>query len=303
MYAARSGFRHDIPPLDAGATEPFRVRAATLDDAAFLAELDDVAGRRSLLSVVRDVAHWRYELDGMSEGHAKRLHVRIVEAAAGAPRPGGERVGYLVYGRQQAPTVSVTAYELVPGVSWLAATPSVLRYLQSAGDAYRLERSEDAGRRFERVRFQVGEEHPVYRALPDRLPLREPADPEYVRVPDLPAFLRRIAAVLERRLAASVAEGHTGRLRLGFFRDGVLLRFQDGRLLGADPCPHDAATEDAGPMGARFPDLTFLHLLCGRYSLEELEHAFADCHALDEEARVLLHALFPKQPSSIWPVA
>jgi len=312
MYAARAGFRQHIPSLAAGASEPFHVRAATVGDAEFLASLEALGRPRSLLSVPRDAALWRYEIEGMTEGHAKRLHICVVEAAAGAQRPAGERVGYLVHERYRAPTVSVRAYELVPGLSWLAVIPSVLRYLKTFGDGYVPERPqgtagpeqpEDADRRFDRVRFQLGEDHPVYRALPERLPHIQPVDPEYVRVPDLPAFLRGIAAVLDRRLAASVAVGHTGRLRLGFFRDGVLLRFQEGQLVDADPCPDDTNNVDAGPRGAHFPDRTFLHLLFGLHSLDELEHAFADCHADREEARVLLDALFPKQPSLIWPVA
>ena len=162
---------------------------------------------------------------------------------------------------------------------------------------------DDAGRRFERVRLQLETEHPAYEALPERLTERDEQDPEYVRVPDLPAFLRLIAPVLERRLAASVAVGHSGRLRLSFFAGGVLLRFRGGRLEAAVPCPHLGAAEDAGPLRATFPGRSFLQLLFGCRALEELEASFADCRAFDEEARVLLRALFPKQPSLIWPVS
>jgi hypothetical protein len=142
----------------------------------------------------------------------------------------------------------------------------------------------------------------VYRTLPQRLTQSQAPGAQYVRVPDLPAFLRHVAPVLERRLAASVAVGHTGDLRLGFYRDGVRLRFGDGRLLGAEPVPHLGASEEAGPIGACLPDRTFLQLLVGVRSLDELEHAFGDCRVPSEEARVLLQALFPKQPSLIWPV-
>ena len=50
---------------------------------------------------------------------------------------------------------------------------------------------------------------------------------------------------------------------------------------------------------AAFPDLTFLQLLFGYRSFEELQYAFADC----DEAQALLTALFPKQASGVWPVA
>jgi GNAT superfamily N-acetyltransferase len=302
VAGSRAGYRQHIPPLPAGTTEPFRVRPATGADAGFLAGLEAQARPRSLLSVQRDAALWRHAVEGMSEGSAERLEVSVVEAAAGAPRPAGERVGYLVHEPDRGPTVTVTAYELVPGLSWLAVTPSVLRALEAFGDAATPGPPDAAGWRFERFRFELGTEHPVYRALPQRLTQTQPPGAQYVRVPDLPAFLRHIGPVLERRLADSVAVGHTGDLRLSFYRDGVRLRFRDGRLLGAEPCPHLEASEAAGPIGARFPDRTFLQLLAGSRSLDELEHAFGDCRAPSEEARVLLQALFPKRPSLIWPV-
>ncbi|MGD2206645.1 MAG: hypothetical protein PVH17_07690, partial [Anaerolineae bacterium] len=54
---------------------------------------------------------------------------------------------------------------------------------------------------------------------------------------------------------------------------------------------------------AAFPDLVFLQLLFGYRSLEELKHSFADCWTSNGKARVLLEALFPKQPSDAWPVS
>lgn len=303
MYAARAGFGHQIPALPAGTSEPYRVRPATLEDAEFLAEVEEQARPRSLVSVPRDAALWRYELDGMSAGHAKRRHIQIIEAASGAQQPEGQRVGYLAHLRPHAPTVMVVAYEVVPGVSWLAVTPSVLRYIEAFGDAHTAARPGTALQRFDRFQFLLGMDHPVYHTIPGRLPVMEPPDPEYVRVPDVPAFLRQVGTALERRLAASVAVGHTGRLRLTFFRDGVVLRFQEGRLLGAESCLHHAPSQEAGEIGASFADLTFLQLLFGSRSLEELEQSFGDCRAFNNEARVLLNALFPKLPSLIWPIS
>jgi GNAT superfamily N-acetyltransferase len=316
MTEARAGYRYRIPPLAEGDSEPFTVRPATVEDAEFLAGLEEQARPRSLLSVPRDAALWRYEVAGITPGHTLGRLVRIVEAGPGAPRPAGERVGYLVHDPARAPTVSVMAYELLPGLSWLAVTPSVLRYLQAYGDGTPSgEPGGDGGaagpqagapggrRRFERFRFELGPAHPVYHTLPQRLTETQAPDTEYVRVPDLPGFVRHIGAVLERRLAQSVAVGHSGRLRLSFFGDGLLLRFESGRLLEVAPCPHFLSAAEAGPLGARFPDLTFLQLLFGCRSLEELEGSYGACRAVSEEGRVLLNVLFPKLPSLIWPVS
>jgi hypothetical protein len=53
---------------------------------------------------------------------------------------------------------------------------------------------------------------------------------------------------------------------------------------------------------AMFPGRTFLQLLFGYRSLEELETAFPDCVVRTNEARAVLRALFPKLPSDVWPV-
>jgi hypothetical protein len=54
---------------------------------------------------------------------------------------------------------------------------------------------------------------------------------------------------------------------------------------------------------AAFPDLSFLQLLFGYRSFDELQLSFADCWDRSEEARVLVNMLFPKQPSFVLPVA
>ncbi len=53
---------------------------------------------------------------------------------------------------------------------------------------------------------------------------------------------------------------------------------------------------------AMFPGLTFLQALFGCRSLPELEAAFPDCVVRGPEPRALLEALFPKQPSKVWPI-
>jgi hypothetical protein len=101
-----------------------------------------------------------------------------------------------------------------------------------------------------------------------------------------------------KKLEASVAAGHTGELDVSFYGGGILLELVRGRLSAVEhwgPAP-----EEEGD--AAFPDLTFLQLLFGHRSLEDLDHAFADCSADGGDARVLLGALFPRRPSDLWPV-
>jgi hypothetical protein len=76
------------------------------------------------------------------------------------------------------------------------------------------------------------------------------------------------------------------------------LELERGRLSGVEDW--SATAEEDGD--AAFPDLTFLQLLFGYRSLEELDHAFADCSPGEGDARVLLKALFSRRPSDLWPV-
>ena len=287
LGAGGTGFRLHVPDLPAETAEPFRVRPATADDLPFVAALDEEARRRWLVAAVRDEALWRDELDGRRD--EKRRALRIVEAADGRP------VGYLVHvGELWGPGLVVLAYELAAGASWLAATPSVLRYLRATGQDYQ---ERPGSPPWERFTFALGAAHPVYRAIPDRLPRMARPYAWYLRVPDVAAFLRHVAPVLEGRLAASAVAGHSGDLRIGFYGAGLRLALAEGRVeaVGAWE-PGDWETDPA------FPGLTFLQLLFGYRSLAELEYAFADCRANGEEARVLLDALFPKLPSHVWAI-
>jgi len=153
---------------------------------------------------------------------------------------------------------------------------------------------------FTMIHFQVGSEHPVYRAIPSKLrgASRRPYA-WYARVPDLAGFLRHISSALEARLADSILVGHTGELALNFYRTGLRLRFAAGRL--TDITPWQPASDVRGD--AAFPDLTFLQLLFGYRSLDELCQSFPDCIARSDGAHLLLDTLFPKQASNIWPIA
>jgi len=286
LDGGRVGYRANVPKLQAGQAEPYRVRPATEADLPFLASVHDLSMRRYLISETRGEAVWRYDLLGRIAVDPSRQELRVVET------PEGEAVGYLTHGpRLSQGQLRASAYELKTGVSWLAVTPSVVRYLWATGEGY----SARDGQELEGFALYLGPEHPVYRVMPSRLPRVVRPYAWYVRVPDVPGFLRRVGPALERRLAKSVAVGHTGELKLSFYRDGVRLAFEKGRLAEVEPwTPTRQERGDAG-----FPGLTFLQLLFGYRSLEDLEHAFADCRVSTDEARALLEALFPRQPSRV----
>lgn len=292
LGGGRAGFVANIPVLKDGESEPYHIRPAMEDDIGFISQLYQRANQRYLVSCVRDETLWRYEISGSSPENINRMELRVIES------PDGEPVGYLAH-----PTFTVRgmlaahAYEIKPGISWGAVTPSVVRYLVATGKTYPPESGSDEWSSFG---FWLGTQHPVYEVIPERLPRKRNAYAWYVRVSDLPDFLRHVAPVLERRLAQSLLVGHTGELKITFYQDGIKLVLEQGHLAGIEPWK---PTPQGHSGEAGFPERTFLRLLFGYNSIRELMLAFADCWTESGEVQVLLNILFPKQVSNIWPVA
>lgn len=298
MHGGRRGPAAFVPALKEDATEPYQVRPAQVADLELIAGLVNAGQQRSQIRCVRNAALWRYQLDGQTPGSAAASVLRIIETAPTEGDPGGDPVGVLAHaGTRWGRTLALTMYELKPGVSWWAVTPSVLRYLRAIGESTPLYYEAPDGPAFDTVLFGLGAEHPSYAVVVDWLPKVDMPYAWYMRVPDLPDFISTITPVLERRLAESVMVGHSGELTLSFYRSGLKLVLERGHLSAVE------AWMPEGDVGmARFPGLTFLQLLFGYRSFSELDAAFADCFA-SREARLLLDALFPRRASDFWPVA
>jgi hypothetical protein len=287
LGGGRVGFKPHVPKLKDGESEPYGFRRATTEDVPFLSDLYKQASLRSMLASVHDEALWRYDLEGRSEKSDFRNEIRVIET------PEGEAVGVLVHGTKLwGPGVGVRMYEVRPGVAWLSVTPSVVRYLQATGEEY----AKRDGGEFQAFSFSLGETHPVYDTISDRLPRIRKPYAWYIRVPDVPAFIRHIIPALEKRLADSPQWGYTGEMKVSFYRSGILFKFDKG-LITLEGWKPDRAEEG----DAAFPDLTFLQILFGYRTMEELQHAYPDCSANNDDARALLPILFPKKASNVWP--
>lgn len=290
LGGGRTGYAAHVPALKEGRAEPFHLRPAVEADLPAIARAYEAGSRRNLVACLRDEAQWRYELAGRSPGTVIRLDLAVLE------RPGGEVVGFVAHPTPTwRGTVHAELFELEPGTSWLEATPCMVRYLWKAGEAI----AARGGEPLQRFSFSFGTQHPAYRAFDRHLPATHAPYAWYLRVPDLAGFVRHVAPALEARLAESPAPGYSGELRLNFYRDGLRMAWEGGRLAAAERW----APESSQAGEAAFPGLTFLQLLFGFRSLADLKHAFCDCWTEGDEAPVVLDALFPQRPSSVWPVA
>ncbi len=293
LGGGRVGFAPLMPALKDGESEPFTFQTATESDIPFLNIVYTHASSRQLIRSARDESTWRYELTGKSERNVNRSVFRIIKTAAGEP------VGYVSHPWFNWDWgVPLFEYELKPGMSWLAVTPSVARYILATSREYALRDNQPVENKTA-VPFWHGSSHPVYEAWREKLPRIRPTYAWYMRVPNLPHFLRHIAPALEKRLAESLIPGYSGSLRLNLYKTGVKLTFENGKL--TETASYKPQPNDMGEIG--LPDLTVLQLLFGYRSLDELKTAYADCYWDTDEARLLTATLFPKKPSSVIGIA
>lgn len=294
LGGGRAGFLPQVPKLKEGEEEPYQVRKAVGADLPFIAELYEKSRPRYLVSCEWDMDLWRYELTGKDTRHVNRFELRVIQT------PQREPVGFLAhpfFRWAKGTMMAATRYELKAGVSWAAVTPTIIRYLIETGKT-----AEQAYGKGElgSFGFMLGKEHPVYELLNDRLPVVREPYAWYIRLADLPAFLKRITPVLERRLEASPFTGHSGELKITFYKGGIQMTFEKGRISAID---HYRPTPVGHEGDAGFPGLTFLQLLFGYRDMKELKYAFPDCWANSPETQALLTSLFPKKVTDVWPVS
>lgn len=265
--------------------ELFRLRTGTVEDVADLMELYAVHCDDSLITAIRDENAQRFELAGAHRASYNSRHIRMIERIEGS-----ETVGYVEY-RQWGARWFVHEFAVRPGTSWREVALFLTRALKAQADEHNLENNP----KIDRVVFRLGVQHKIYEALGAQLEPQIPPYAWYIRVADLPAFLRHITPLLEKRLGNSVLAGHTGEIKLNFYENNLLLKFDHGKLVAMDTYePKEMSEGDA-----LFPELTFLQLLFGYRSIQELNDSRADCYTSKVEAKILLNILFPKRWSNV----
>ncbi len=117
----------------------------------------------------------------------------------------------------------------------------------------------------------------------------------YVRIPDMPKWILHVRHVLEERIAASPLRGYTGSVQITFYRNGIAMEWQDGKLIHVTP-------RTPAPYGdlphAGYPYNAFCQQVCGWRSLAELRAWYPDIWATATTA-VFLDILFPKSTSQL----
>lgn len=279
-----------IPALTSGAAEPYTLQEATLDDVPLLCSLWERLHAGAVVWNEIEEDYWRWAMTGMDSEARERWRVYLIMGDGG--RPAGALV--LSPWRRSA-AMMVNTLMVDAGVPLVRVVPSVLRGLRALAETTRPMRPEVP----EPGAISIAYSDPALRGAMGDTPFSDIAYPYawYLRVADMPRLLWHVAPALERRLAASAHAGYTGDLTLDFYRGGLRLAFEDGKITAVE----DWQRPLWGGGMAGFPPLVFLQALFGHRSLHELRSIYPDVQA-EGDATALLDALFPKRASLLMPL-
>ncbi len=187
-----------IPEPPKGESGAYSLRLATLDDIPELMRLYDLPSAASFVWHEATEAFWRHHITSWDEPVVRevgptgtalygRLYMILDQ--------GGQIVGYTsLAAKRWGSDLVVFALQLDAGVNWQAAAPGLLRTLSAYGQ--QVPTVGESAKPFSAIFFNLGRSHPIFDVLRDTVPMREePPYAWYVRVPDMPAFLRHIAPV------------------------------------------------------------------------------------------------------------
>lgn len=281
-----------IPARSPQTPARLRLRPATIDDIPDLLTLWEQEHAHALITTQIDAEYWRFLLDGnlACDPDSGWRTLMLVDREE-------QTVGYvLLHPKLWGPTLAVKGLIVKSGASFHALLPDILRAIQAEALALPIAPGAPPPNM---LSLGLGRDHPVYAAFTEDLSARfQRPYAWYVRVPDLVALLRKIAPVLERRIAESVLVGYTGESKINLYRGGLRLVFENGALRSVEPWQTSIWNS---AIDASFPPLVFLQLMFGHRSLDQLRDMFPDVSASGEH-QLLLQTLFPARPSLVMPL-
>ena len=281
-----------IPHAKEGAQEPYTLRDAVEEDIPLIKSLYDRRRAYSIVSSPLEDRWLRYHIQTWKTLDLdESWHLQMIVDTSGVSK------GFLLTPMiRWDQSLAVLALEVLPELNLQEVLPVILRAIHAQGLHVRAQA--DAGPLTE-IHFNLGQSHPVYDALGNALaPRCIPPYAWYVRVANLPGFIQHIVPALERRLANSPLGSYSGDLKLDFYRGGLRMVFEHGRLTIVENWQRSTWKFNEN---AAFPPLVFLQLLFGYRSLDDLRYAFPDVKAKDE-SELVLNVLFPARPSWALPI-
>ncbi|MEM7128279.1 MAG: GNAT family N-acetyltransferase [Chloroflexota bacterium] len=289
-----------IPTANKNESESCSIRVAEPDDIPTIMRLYAQGRQNSLLWHEANEAYWTLMVNFWEEPETKSRSPfdfdwsnRVYMILDGS----NQVCGHIIFSAvRHGKSVTVRQLMLEPGINLYRLYPSLLRTVQQIGEALPCNKPDVP---LSEIELRLGRSHPMYEMLGlTSATLEETPYAWYIRMPDVPAFIRKICPILEDRLARSSMAGHTGELKVALYKSGLLMQFKEGKLVSVEPW-RPALYENPN---AGCPPLVFLQLLLGYRSLTELRKIFPDVWAR-KEANLLLNVLFPKVRSTVFALA
>jgi hypothetical protein len=263
---------HTVPeaPPDAA---PYTFRAATSEDIPALVRLYDAAAADLDLSAVRDAATWSYLLGPSLD-----------------TEPGGDTFLVLDGDAQIVGYFRIAHYGFGEGVNVMES--SRLSYDGALAclahfKALALERDKPY------IRLNLPSSHVLMGTARDYGAHDLGTYAWQLMIPDVARLLRKLAPVLETRIAASPFAGMTRRVTINLYREAFALDFAAGHVMAIEPL----GFQEGGEIS--LPPLLLAPLVVGYRSHTQLAACYPDvmCHGA---ARTLIDTLFPPMESFIY---
>ena len=269
----------DLPNLTEEQKKTFSFHPALAEDIPFLQNLHRRRQKEVLFSIKMEKPDWRYLLAEKDREDVNGRQVLLIKNAAGEP------AGMLIHTAVlEGSTLTASVFEIdEKSAGWHDILPPTLHYLAAAG----IKQNPDLSK----VGFMLPLNHPVYTLSRSFLPEENKGYAWYVRVSELPLFLQKITPALNERLEHSAFRGHSTEIFMSFYKNGLKLCINKGLIREIQNW-----NPQSGRASASFPAETFLHLLFGHRSIDELQFIYPDC-MVKPDVKDLLEVLFPKQPS------
>lgn len=263
---------HNLPDAPVEAATALQIRRASRDDVPVLMVLYDEAAKTLDISAVRDAETWRYLIEGVTGDTESEFW--LVLDAAGKPR-GYWRIALEGFG------TGLIVCE-VSRLNAAAAEATVVKLKQIA-----VERGKPS------IRLNLPANCDLLQLAKTWHVHHAGAYAWQMHIVDVGRLLRKIAPVLERRIANSTYSGLNEHVIINLYREAFDLHFDHGKLLSVNSIGFSERGE------INIPPLLFAPLLLGYRSREELSAMYPDVSCWSR-SQPLVDVLFPKLASFIY---
>ena len=209
----------------------------------------------------------------------------------------GEAIGVILsYTKNCRGDMYLLDYVLKPDVSHLEVTPAVMEFLAMEGDR---QMNEHGGCKKIVMPYDVN----TREILMDCLQGVVYVNKQSCKLIDIPGYIKKIAPILERRIAASPICGYTNVVGIQLFghKQGLTITFKNGLVEDVDWRDVDFVKNS---LAIQIPYEKFIRLIFGVECIDDMRQEHREVNSkngerLNNEMRLLLKVMFPKKLSYV----